>query len=136
MGLYTKKTAISEQEKLQLAGLLTIARDVIREEKRLVAAVADILGEDHENGHAADAVYGSYDVAELLRKSEIVVVDVPAVKPTCDAIVEWDREGDAHRYCGQPTAAYYPAAGGGFMSLCDEHAKPHGNTVTRLTERA
>jgi hypothetical protein len=27
--------------------------------------------------------------------------------------------------CGKPTVAYYPAAGGGTMALCEEHAPPH-----------
>lgn len=78
MSRYTEKTVISREEYVSLAGLLALGRDVMRDERRLVAAVAKILGEDGENGHAPDAIYSEYSVDDLLQKSGITVAPEPA----------------------------------------------------------
>ena len=62
--------------------------------------------------------------------------------PTCEV-------RDAHsRPCDRPTTYCYPAMGGGYMALCDEHAGKHlsicvtyaaaqrGETPFHATERA
>lgn len=133
MGRYTSKTTITRTEHTTLAGLLALGKQGVAELNRVGAAVAEIIGEapDPCSGHAYDAVYGGYSADELLKKSEIAIVDDPMVSPTCELIVGWAGEDDP-MFCGAKTAAFYPAASGGTMALCDEHAKPHANSVTRL----
>jgi hypothetical protein len=50
------------------------------------------------------------------------------ISPTCE---HW--HGTEHRACGVPTSYAYPAMGGGWMALCEEHAQrflPPGPRVT------
>lgn len=77
MGRYTEKTSITRGEYVTLTGLLAIADRHRRELDLIASEVAGIIGETEEHGHADDAVYCSYSVDELLRKSEMVVEPSP-----------------------------------------------------------
>ena len=45
--------------------------------------------------------------------------------PTCEFLIRWaPRERDIV-FCGTPATKRYPAAGGGYMHLCDEHSLKH-----------
>lgn len=47
-------------------------------------------------------------------------------RPTCETIVGWCKCGEPH-FCGTVARWRYPAMGGGFMHLCDEHGIKHLN---------
>lgn len=131
MGRYTEVTEISQEDYISLAGLLAIAKEHNAALKTIERAIAKILGEKEDNGHASDAVYCDYSVKELLDKSDITVRPKQEVSPTCEVIKRWDEDAPAE-YCGAETVAFYPAAGGGFMALCEQHAGPHGSSVLRV----
>lgn len=44
---------------------------------------------------------------------------------TCEYIVHWYEGGALPLFCGTPATKRYPAMGGGFMYLCDEHSIKH-----------
>jgi hypothetical protein len=49
-------------------------------------------------------------------------------RQTCEYVIEWgDTPGKALTFCGTPATQRYPAMGGGFMHLCDEHSIKHLN---------
>jgi hypothetical protein len=73
MGLYTEVTEISHEDYVSLAGLLAIAREHNATLRTIERAIAKILGEQEDNGHAGDAVWSDYSVNELLSKSGITV---------------------------------------------------------------
>jgi hypothetical protein len=83
-GHYTDKTEISHDDYLKLEGLLVLGREAEERSQAIVRGIARILGEDGENGHAADAVYSGYSARELLKKSDIVVLP-PEPEPSADA---------------------------------------------------
>ena len=70
---YTDKTEITETEKLQLIGLLVLAKAGNERMKDILRAVMVITGETDDGGHSSDAVYGDYTADELLEKLGIVV---------------------------------------------------------------
>lgn len=45
--------------------------------------------------------------------------------PTCEVIVWWGEGDSSPVYCGTPATQRYPAMGGGFMHMCDEHSIKH-----------
>lgn len=49
----------------------------------------------------------------------------------CEVILRW-HDDRLPEYCGRPTMARYPAAGGGYMHLCEEHAAPHLKYAERI----
>ena len=67
------KTEISENQRLQLIGLLTLAKMHNDKLKDIEAAALAITGEDSDCGHTCDAVYQSYEADEMLRKLGISV---------------------------------------------------------------
>jgi hypothetical protein len=77
------KPQITRAEYLQLLGLLTLAERHNKSLEEIRAAAAEITGErdshgaPSDNGHTADAVYGSRDLDELLRLLNIAVDDPP-----------------------------------------------------------
>lgn len=70
---YTDKTEITENERLQLIGLLVLAKAQNEKLKDIVTAVVAITGETDEYGHSSDAVYCDYTVDELMEKLGISV---------------------------------------------------------------
>ena len=68
---YTDKTKITENEKLQLIGLLVLAKAGNERMRYILKAVISITGEKDDNGHSSDAVYGDYTADELLGKLDI-----------------------------------------------------------------
>lgn len=46
------------------------------------------------------------------------------VSRTCEYLVRWEAPVS---FCDAPTTRWYPAAGGGAMALCAEHARPHAS---------
>ncbi len=70
---YTDKTEITETEKLQLIGLLVLAKAGNERMKDILKAVMAITGEKDDMGHSSDAVYGDYTVDELLENLGITV---------------------------------------------------------------
>lgn len=74
MGRYTDKTEISHGDYLRLEGLLTIGRDLERQERQVVKSVEGIIGESDGNGLAMDAVYNDWSARQLLEQSGIKVV--------------------------------------------------------------
>lgn len=46
------------------------------------------------------------------------------ISPTCE-VLNPSRIGSAATFCGAPTARAYPASGGGFTALCEEHGRAH-----------
>jgi hypothetical protein len=71
---YTDKTEITEIEKLQLIGLLTLAKSGNERQQDILKAVLAITGETDELGHSSDAVYSDYTADELLERLGIKVV--------------------------------------------------------------
>ena len=43
------------------------------------------------------------------------------ISPTCQVLLDLKTE----KFCDKPTAAAYPAMGGGWMALCHVHAMKH-----------
>ena len=70
---YTDKTEITETEKLQLIGLLVLAKAGNERMKDILSAVMAITGEQGDMGHSSDAVYSDYTADELLEKLGITV---------------------------------------------------------------
>ncbi len=54
----------------------------------------------------------------------------------CEFIVQWGNGPRPTIYCGTLATQRYPAAGGGFMHMCDEHSIPHLNYVEPVPEEA
>lgn len=71
--LYPCKESISENERLQLMGLLILAKRHNDSLKDIVASVREIIGAVEDEGHCNDAVYCDYPVEELLEKMEVTV---------------------------------------------------------------
>jgi len=71
--IYPCKESITENEKLQLMGLLVLAKRHNDALKDIVASVRKIIGQEGDRGHCDDAVYCDYSVDELLDKMEVVV---------------------------------------------------------------
>lgn len=72
--LYPCKATISQNEYLQLIGLLTLAKSHVDTQNQIAAAVAELIGQEGDRGHAQDAVWSPYTADELLEKMEIKVV--------------------------------------------------------------
>ncbi len=72
--LYPCKPTITQMEYLQLIGLLTLAAQHVEAQKQLEKAVAELIGQEGDRGHAQDAVWSPYTADELLEKMEIKVV--------------------------------------------------------------
>lgn len=67
--LTTQRKTITATERLQLIGLLTLAKRYSNMLDEIAIAATEITGESHsEFGHTADAVYEHHDVDKLLRK--------------------------------------------------------------------
>ena len=49
------------------------------------------------------------------------------ISPTCEVM-------RVREFCGRPTAFAYPAMGGGWMPLCEEHAAKHHPHCSPLGE--
>jgi hypothetical protein len=47
--------------------------------------------------------------------------------PTCEFIIAWPTGSKPAVYCGTVATQRYPAMGGGFMHMCDEHSITHLN---------
>jgi hypothetical protein len=47
--------------------------------------------------------------------------------PTCEFIIAWPTGSKPAVYCGTAATQRYPAMGGGFMHMCDEHSIIHLN---------
>src|SRR5438105_2967995 len=58
----------------------------------------------------------------LVRRSES-----PMSAPTCEFILAWPTDSKPAVYCGTVATQRYPAMGGGFMHMCDEHSIIHLN---------
>ena len=70
---HTDTTEITENEKLQLIGLLVLAQAGNERMKDILKAVTAITGEKDDMGHSSDAVYSDYTADELLEKLNITV---------------------------------------------------------------
>lgn len=81
----TAKKSISPNERLQLIGLLTLARRHNAALVDLRSAALAITGEQDGDGvpddcgHTSDAIYSDYDADDLLRRLEIAVEEPPAI---------------------------------------------------------
>ena len=73
----TSKTEITSNEKLQLIGLLVLAKANNERLKDITNAVIAITGETDDMGHGMDAVFGDYTADELLDRLDIKVIDSP-----------------------------------------------------------
>lgn len=71
---YTDKTKITENEKLQLIGLLVLAKAGNERMRDILKSVISITGEKDDNGHSSDAIYSNYTADELLGKLGITVM--------------------------------------------------------------
>ena len=70
---HTDTTEITENEKLQLIGLLVLAQAGNERMKDILKAVMAITGETDNCGHSSAAVYSDYTAEELLEKLGITV---------------------------------------------------------------
>jgi hypothetical protein len=70
---YTDKTEITENENMQLIGLLVLAKAGNERMKDILKAVMAITGETEDCGHSSDAVYSDYTADELMEKLGITV---------------------------------------------------------------
>lgn len=68
------KRTITENQRLQLIGLLTLAEHHNAMLKQIERAACAITGES-DGGHTGDAVYGSRTLEELLTLREIEVTE-------------------------------------------------------------
>jgi hypothetical protein len=50
-------------------------------------------------------------------------------RPGCEVVIQWGNQWRETIFCGSPATKRYPAMGGGFMHLCDEHSIKHLNYV-------
>lgn len=72
--LYPCKATVTQSEYLQLIGLLTLAKGHVETQRQIAAAVAELIGQEGDRGHADDAVWSPYTADELLEKMEIKVL--------------------------------------------------------------
>jgi len=68
------KAFITDNDKLCLIGLLTLAKRHNAVLKEIERAALEITG-DNDMGHTCDAVYCDYDIEELLSKLKLPVGD-------------------------------------------------------------
>lgn len=50
----------------------------------------------------------------------------------CEYVVWFGEGGGPFLFCGTPATKRYPAMGGGFMHLCDEHSIAHLDYVENV----
>ena len=56
-------------------------------------------------------------------------------QPTCEFIMQWPTSSRPAIYCGTPATRRYPAMGGGFMHMCDEHSLPLINCTEPIPDQ-
>ena len=67
------KTKITEMERMQIMGLLLLAKDHNEKLAEIHNAVLSITEDADDIGHCSDAVYSDFSADELLRKLKITV---------------------------------------------------------------
>lgn len=53
---------------------------------------------------------------------------------TCEQLMS-ERDWPEGHWCGRPATMRYPAMGGGFMHLCDDHGAKHTRIVDQFGQR-
>lgn len=72
--LYPCKSSITQTEYVQIVGLLTIAKQHTQMIASIEKSLREIIGQEGDNGHCSDAIYGDYTAEELLEKMAVKVL--------------------------------------------------------------
>jgi hypothetical protein len=68
-----EKKTVTKAERLQLVGLLALAKQHNEFLRQILSAAMEITGEEDDAGHTSDAVYSDYSADALLRNMGITV---------------------------------------------------------------
>ena len=68
---------ITQNQYYQLVGLLTLSKRYNAKLNDIMAAAAEITGDEVNGGHTMDAVFNDYTADELLHKLDIEVSPTP-----------------------------------------------------------
>lgn len=63
-----------------------------------------------------------------------LVVRMDAFQGACEMLVSNANTKFIQRHCARPATLRYPAAGGGYMRLCETHGQPRAEYCERWTE--
>jgi len=69
----SSKTHVTANERLQLIGLLVLAKRYAKHVDEIQQAIQEITGEVEDNGHSQDAIYSEYGVDGLLDRLDLKV---------------------------------------------------------------